>query len=61
MFVSMRRLQKPVWMLNYNGEAHGLRQDVNQRDWATLIAPNGAGLRVLFLSTQEGEWMLAPS
>ncbi len=34
MFVSMRRLQKPVWMLNYNGEAHGLRQDHNRKDWA---------------------------
>ena len=34
MFVAMRRLQKPVWMLNYNGEAHGLRQDKNRKDWA---------------------------
>jgi len=34
MFSAMRRLGKPVWMLNYNGEAHGLRQEVNQRDWA---------------------------
>ncbi len=34
MFSAMRRLGKPVWMLNYNGEAHGLRQERNQRDWA---------------------------
>ncbi|HEX9886388.1 MAG TPA: prolyl oligopeptidase family serine peptidase, partial [Longimicrobiales bacterium] len=34
MFVAMRRLQKPVWMLNYNGEAHGLRRAANQKDWA---------------------------
>ncbi|NNF12311.1 MAG: S9 family peptidase [Gemmatimonadetes bacterium] len=34
LFVAMRRLGKPVWMLNYNGEAHGLRQDHNQKDWA---------------------------
>ena len=34
LFVAMRRLGKPVWMLNYNGEAHGLRQEHNQRDWA---------------------------
>jgi dienelactone hydrolase len=34
MFSAMRRLGKPVWMLNYNGEAHGLRQEANQRDWA---------------------------
>ena len=32
-FVALRRLQKPVWMLNYNGEAHGLRQYKNQKDW----------------------------
>ena len=23
-----------VWMLNYNGEAHGLRQEQNREDWA---------------------------
>jgi acetyl esterase/lipase len=34
MFSAMRRLQKPVWMLNYNGEPHGLRKKQNQKDWA---------------------------
>ncbi len=34
MFVAMRRLGKPVWMLNYNGEPHGLRRDANREDWA---------------------------
>jgi dipeptidyl aminopeptidase/acylaminoacyl peptidase len=33
-FVALRRLNRPVWLLNYNGEAHGLRQAHNQRDWA---------------------------
>ncbi|HEX7117673.1 MAG TPA: prolyl oligopeptidase family serine peptidase, partial [Longimicrobiales bacterium] len=33
-FVSLRRLGKPVWMLNYNGEAHGLREWHNRKDWA---------------------------
>jgi dipeptidyl aminopeptidase/acylaminoacyl peptidase len=33
-FVALRRLNKPVWMLNYNGEDHGLRQEHNQKDWA---------------------------
>jgi dipeptidyl aminopeptidase/acylaminoacyl peptidase len=37
MFVAMRRLQKPVFMLNYNGEAHGLRRDPNRRDWAVRM------------------------
>jgi dipeptidyl aminopeptidase/acylaminoacyl peptidase len=36
-FVALRRLQKPVWMLNYNGEAHGLRKDVNRKDWTTRM------------------------
>ena len=34
MFTALRRLGKPVWMLSYNGEAHGLRQRKNQKDFA---------------------------
>ena len=34
LFVALRRLQKPVWLLNYNGEGHGLRRDANRKDWA---------------------------
>ena len=34
MFVAMRRLAKPVWLLNYNGEDHGLRKDANRKDFA---------------------------
>ena len=33
-FVALRRLGKPAWLLNYNGEAHGLREYHNKRDWA---------------------------
>jgi dipeptidyl aminopeptidase/acylaminoacyl peptidase len=33
MYMAMRRLQMPVWMFNYNGEPHGLRQRPNQKDW----------------------------
>jgi dipeptidyl aminopeptidase/acylaminoacyl peptidase len=32
-FVALRRLDKPVWMLNYNGEPHGLRKYQNQKDF----------------------------
>jgi dipeptidyl aminopeptidase/acylaminoacyl peptidase len=37
MFTAMRRLGKPVWLLNYNGEAHNLverrnRKDIQQRE-----------------------------
>lgn len=33
-FVALRRLEKPVWMLNYNGEGHGLSKYPNKRDFA---------------------------
>ncbi len=33
-FVALRRLSKPVWMLNYNGEGHGLSKYVNRKDFA---------------------------
>jgi dipeptidyl aminopeptidase/acylaminoacyl peptidase len=33
-FVALRRLNKPVWLLNYNGEPHGLGEKQNRVDWA---------------------------
>jgi len=33
-FSALRRLQKPVWMFNYNGADHGLSDIVDRRDWA---------------------------
>lgn len=32
MFAALRRLQKPVWLLNYNGEAHNLVHRQNRKD-----------------------------
>lgn len=32
MFTALRRLEKPVWMLNYNGDAHNLVQRQNRKD-----------------------------
>jgi dipeptidyl aminopeptidase/acylaminoacyl peptidase len=34
LFTALRRLGKPAWMLNYNGEPHGIRQRKNQKDFA---------------------------
>ncbi len=31
-FMALRRLGKPVWMLNYNGEAHNIRARKNRKD-----------------------------
>jgi acetyl esterase/lipase len=32
LFTAMRRLGKPVWLLNYNGEAHNLMERKNRKD-----------------------------
>ena len=32
MFMALRRLQKPVWMLQYNGESHNIRARKNRKD-----------------------------
>jgi hypothetical protein len=32
--MAMRRLNKPVWMLNYNGQGHGLTQRQDRTDFA---------------------------
>jgi len=37
MFVALRRLGKPAWMLNYNGEDHGLRKKENRLDFAKRL------------------------
>jgi dipeptidyl aminopeptidase/acylaminoacyl peptidase len=33
-YMALRRLQKPVWMLNYNGQGHGLTQRQDRTDFA---------------------------
>lgn len=37
LFVAMRRLDKPAWLLNYNGEDHGLMKDHTRRDWSVRM------------------------
>jgi len=37
LFVAMRRLGRPCWLFNYNGEAHSVRQDHNKRDWTVRL------------------------
>jgi dipeptidyl aminopeptidase/acylaminoacyl peptidase len=36
--MALRRLGKEAYMLNYNGEKHGLRKRVNQKDWTIRMA-----------------------
>lgn len=32
-FTALRRLNKPVWMINYNDELHGIIERRNRKDW----------------------------
>jgi dipeptidyl aminopeptidase/acylaminoacyl peptidase len=34
LFAALRRLGRPAWMLNYNGEGHGISKRPNQKDFA---------------------------
>ncbi|MGD8276865.1 MAG: prolyl oligopeptidase family serine peptidase, partial [Gemmatimonadota bacterium] len=36
-FVALRRLHKPAWLFNYNGEDHGLRKAQNRKDWTIRL------------------------
>jgi len=44
LFMTLRRLDKPVWMLQYNGEDHNL---VNRRNSKEPLHPTAAVLRSL--------------
>ncbi|MDQ1086200.1 S9 family peptidase [Siphonobacter sp. SORGH_AS_1065] len=33
LYLGLKRLGKPAWMVNYNTEKHGLRVRKNQKDW----------------------------
>jgi len=37
-FTALRRLGKEVYLFNYNGEGHGLRQKQNMKDWARRMS-----------------------
>ena len=37
MFMAMRRLDKPAWLINYNGEPHNLTKRQNRVDWAVRM------------------------
>lgn len=54
MFVAMRRLGRPAFMLNYNGEAHGLTRKPNQADWTIRMQQF---FDHYLLDAAEPEWM----
>lgn len=65
LFVALRRLGRPAWMLNYNGEPHWVMDDYNRRDFARRMqqffdhylmnAPEPEWMAVGIPATQKGE------
>lgn len=37
-FIALRRMQKPVWLLNYNGEGHSLGKMQNRKDFQIRLS-----------------------
>jgi dipeptidyl aminopeptidase/acylaminoacyl peptidase len=37
LFLALRRLGKPAWLLNYNGETHGIRKRAHRKDWSIRL------------------------
>ncbi|MCW5941138.1 MAG: S9 family peptidase [Fimbriimonadaceae bacterium] len=37
MFLALRRLAKPAWLVNYNGEDHGIGRRPNRLDWTVRM------------------------
>jgi dipeptidyl aminopeptidase/acylaminoacyl peptidase len=38
LFSGLRRLQKPAWMVTYNGEDHNLVERKNRKDWSVRLS-----------------------
>lgn len=53
-FVALRRLGKPAWMLNYNGEPHGLTKRQNKKDFSLRMSQF---FDHYLLDTPEPVWM----
>lgn len=54
MFVALRRLEKPSWLLNYNGEPHWVMKDENQLDFTIRMQQF---FDHYLLDAPEPEWM----
>jgi dipeptidyl aminopeptidase/acylaminoacyl peptidase len=54
MFVALRRLEKPAWMLNYNGNPHWVMGDKNRRDFAIRMQQF---FDHYLMGAPEPEWM----
>ena len=66
MFMGLRRLQKPAWMLQYNNEAHNLKERRNRKDLTIRLqqffdhylkgAPEPAWMKYGVPATRKGQY-----
>lgn len=54
LFVALRRLEQPAWLLNYNGDPHWVMKDANRRDFATRMQQF---FDFYLMDAPEPEWM----
>lgn len=54
LFVALRRLEKPAWLLNYNGQPHWVMKQENRRDFATRMQQF---FDHYLMDAPEPEWM----
>jgi dipeptidyl aminopeptidase/acylaminoacyl peptidase len=54
MFVALRRLEKPAWLMNYNGEPHWVMKDANRMDFAIRMQQF---FDHYLMDAPEPEWM----
>ena len=54
LFVALRRLEKPAWMLNYNGNPHWVMGETNRRDFAIRMQQF---FDHYLMDAPEPEWM----
>ena len=54
LFVALRRLEKPAWLLNYNQQPHWVMKDENRRDFAIRMQQF---FDHYLMDAPEPEWM----
>jgi len=56
LFNGLRRLQKPVWLLNYNGDAHNLKKRANKMDLSIRMR---SFFDYYLQNTEPENWMIS--
>ena len=54
LFVALRRLEQPAWLLNYNGDPHWVMSDANRKDFAIRMQQF---FDFYLMDAPEPEWM----